>query len=86
MQLTFMNLKSKNWEKDLGKKFKKESSELPKNPTAWSKEIGEVRRYILHKFPYKILYSIESKHIFILAIAHQHRQPNYWIDRITIEI
>ena len=74
----------------LGERFRKEIQNcikrIAKNPNAWSKEIGHVRRYILHKFPFKILYSIEEDHIFIVAIAHQHRKPNYWVERITGEI
>ena len=51
-------------------------------PGAWAKEKSDVRRYLLHKFPYKILYSIEENYIYIIAIAHYHRRPDYWIDRI----
>ena len=55
-------------------------------PLAWTKETEGVRRYILHNFPYKILYSIEEDYIYIIAIAHGHRRPNYWIDRILDDI
>lgn len=51
-------------------------------PQAWPQERKEVRRYIVHKFPYKILYSIQDDKIVVLAFAHLHRQPDYWIDRI----
>jgi hypothetical protein len=51
-------------------------------PDAWAKEKNDVRRYLLHKFPYKIIYSIESHYIYVIAIAHCHRHPDYWIDRI----
>ncbi|MBE9581239.1 MAG: type II toxin-antitoxin system RelE/ParE family toxin [Proteobacteria bacterium] len=51
-------------------------------PDAWAKEKNDVRRYLLYKFPYKILYSIEPQHIYVIAIAHCHRRPDYWIDRI----
>lgn len=49
-------------------------------PTAWSVERGDVRRNILPRFPYKLLYSVEPDHIFVIAIAHQHRKPDYWVD------
>ena len=69
----------------LGRRFKEEvkkaairTSEYPK---AWSVERGDVRKCLLHRFPYKLLYSIEDDHIFIIAVAHQHRKPDYWIDR-----
>ena len=72
--------------KGLGQLFREEVKggikRILKNPRAWMIERGEVRKYLLHKFPFKILYSIESNHIFIIAIAHQHRHPNYWIDRV----
>jgi plasmid stabilization system protein ParE len=71
----------------LGIRFKEEIKKSVKRiveyPKAWSLEAGEIRKYLVHKFPYKILYSIEKDHIFIIAIAHQHRTPNYWVDRIT---
>jgi hypothetical protein len=28
-----------------------------------------------------MLYSIEEGHIFVIAVAHQHRKPDYWIER-----
>ena len=69
----------------LGKKFKDEVRKAVKRivdyPVAWSIERGEVRKYLLHKFPYKILYSIESDHILVIAVAHQHRKPDYWVGR-----
>lgn len=49
-------------------------------PYAWSIERGEIRKCLLHRFPYKILYAIEKEHIVVLAIAHQHRKPDYWIN------
>ena len=70
----------------LGKRFQKEVKlgirRICEYPLAWTKERGDVRKYILHKFPYKILYSIEEGYIYIIAIAHGHRRPDYWIDRI----
>lgn len=53
---------------------------IAKYPHAWSVERGDVRKYLLHKFPYKILYSVEEDHIVILAVAHQHRKPDYRIE------
>ena len=69
----------------LGESFKQQvklaAERIKRHPVAWSVERGDVRKCLLHKFPYKILYSVENDHIFIIAVAHQHRQPDYWIDR-----
>ena len=52
-------------------------------PQAWPSERKEIRRYLVHKFPYKILYSIQDEIIVVLAFAHLHRQPDYWIGRLN---
>ncbi|MFC1617418.1 hypothetical protein ACFL2K_04275 [Candidatus Margulisiibacteriota bacterium] len=45
-------------------------------------ETKNIRHYLVPRFPYKILYTIKEELVIILAFAHQHREPNYWIDRI----
>jgi len=71
--------------KDLGKHFKQEIKSALKRiqnfPYAWSEVESEMRKCVLHKFPYNIYYSIQKNKIIILAIAHHHQKPNYWIDR-----
>jgi len=70
----------------LGKRFKAEVRQTLKRiqmyPKAWPIERGEVRKCFVHKFPYNVLYSVYSQKIVILAIAHQHRKPGYWIERL----
>ena len=61
---------------------KKSTQRISEFPKASSIERGEIRKYLLHRFPYKLLYSIEKDHILIIAVAHQHRNPEYWIKRI----
>ena len=51
-------------------------------PTAWSIIRPNIRKCIMHKFPYNVLYSIEEDTILIIAIAHHHRYPNYWDRRV----
>ena len=40
-----------------------------------------IRRCLLTRFPYGILYSLDGESIIIIAVAHLHREPRYWIDR-----
>jgi len=69
----------------LGDRFEKEVKQalicVQHYPTAWSLEKKEIRRCFLHRFPYKILYSIQKDTIVVLAFAHLHRKPDYWIGR-----
>jgi len=69
----------------LGRRFKEEVKKaalrIAEYPQAWSIERGDVRKCLLHKFPYKLMYSVEEDHILVIAVAHQHRKPDYWIGR-----
>jgi len=51
-------------------------------PTLWPELEDDVRRCLVHRFPYGVLYSIEPDGIFILAIMHLHRDPDYWKHRL----
>ena len=42
---------------------------------------GDVRRRIVSRFPYGILYGILPDHIRILAVMNLKRRPFYWLGR-----
>ena len=48
------------------------------HPIAWPIIEDDVRRCLINRFPFGILYSIEENEIFILAVMNQHRNPDYW--------
>jgi hypothetical protein len=50
-------------------------------PEAWPVLDGDVRRCLIHRFPFGILYSTDKQDIFILAIMHLRRDPDYWKHR-----
>ncbi len=55
---------------------------LTRYPEAGSVFRGFVRRLILPRFPYSLLYRIVGEdQIRIMAVAHHKRKPWYWIDR-----
>ncbi len=43
--------------------------------------IRNTRRLLLRRFPYNIVYIVESDAIVIIAVAHQRRRPGYWAKR-----
>ncbi len=51
-------------------------------PEAWPVLEDNIRRFLVNRFPYGILYSIEQTNIFILAIMNLHRNPHYWKHRL----
>jgi toxin ParE1/3/4 len=38
----------------------------------------EVRRVLLQRFPYKVIYEVRPRESVVLAIAHGRRRPTYW--------
>lgn len=40
-----------------------------------------LRRCLLARFPYAIIYGIRAKTIVVVAVAHLHRKPRYWHGR-----
>lgn len=51
-------------------------------PSAWTQLDASTRRCRTKRFPYGLLYQMEDDSIFILAVMHLHRQPNYWAGRV----
>ncbi|HEY7217894.1 MAG TPA: type II toxin-antitoxin system RelE/ParE family toxin [Candidatus Binatia bacterium] len=41
-----------------------------------------IRRGLVARFPYGVIYGVDDDTIVVIAIAHLHRRPRYWIDRI----
>jgi toxin ParE1/3/4 len=43
---------------------------------------GSIRRLVLPKFPYSLLYRVlDDRQIRILAVAHHKQRPRYWVNR-----
>ena len=51
-------------------------------PNAWTILEDEIRRCLIRRFPYGLLYAIDEDRIFILAVMHLHRDPEYWKNRV----
>ena len=52
------------------------------SPQRWPIGELETRKLVLQRFPYAIIYKEKRSVVTILAVAHGHRQPGYWKDRL----
>jgi len=41
----------------------------------------EIRRVLLPRFPYLVVYEVFNDQPYVLAFAHAHRRPDYWLER-----
>jgi len=73
-------------QKGLGKEFIREIhlaiERIKAYPAAWSKFSKNTRRCLVNRFPYGIIYQYSESRIYILAVMHLNRRPEYWTERI----
>jgi plasmid stabilization system protein ParE len=55
---------------------------IVRTPEAWPPYDHGTRRFLLRRFPYAIVYRIESSRILIVALSHGRRRPGYWRSRL----
>ncbi len=73
-------------EEDLGRNFLDELDRVIRRiksfPLASTEIEPGIRRCLLARFPYGLIYGIDEDLIIVVAVSHLHRQPRYWIDRL----
>jgi plasmid stabilization system protein ParE len=52
------------------------------SPRRWPTSDLDARKFVLRRFPYAVIYHERKSVVRVLAIAHGHRQPGYWKDRV----
>jgi plasmid stabilization system protein ParE len=56
--------------------------QIQEHPEAAPGILRAVRRKLLRRFPYSLMYSVSGDAIHILAVANQKRRPFYWGGRM----
>ena len=59
-----------------------EITEFPDGPPRLETWPGQedIRRVLLHRFPYVIVFEVLSGEIVVWSISHTNRKPNHWQD------
>jgi len=52
------------------------------HPKAWPILEEDMRRSLVRRFPFGIIYAAIDEELFIVAVMHLHRDPDYWKQRI----
>jgi hypothetical protein len=70
----------------LGKEFLDELDRVIRRVVAYPFSTMEIkpglRRGLLARFPYGLIYGQDGDVIVVVAVAHLHRQPRYWAARV----
>jgi plasmid stabilization system protein ParE len=57
-------------------------AQIAANPHAGSFLIGSIRRRLIRRFPFAILYQARAEKLSVIALMHLHRRPGYWKRRL----
>ncbi|HIJ95074.1 MAG TPA: type II toxin-antitoxin system RelE/ParE family toxin [Desulfuromonadales bacterium] len=75
-----------NCQAGLGRRFLDEVSltgkRITENPVAWPLISGSIRRCLLNRFPFGLIFRVEMERVYVLAVMHLRREPGYWCNRI----
>ena len=52
------------------------------NPEAGGLFAGTIRRRLVRRFPFAILYQTAEENLAVIAVMHLHRRPGYWKGRL----
>lgn len=56
--------------------------DIRENPECFPIVKYNIHRCLTQRFPYSLLYRMDSNEIIVLAVMHLRRRPNYWLKRI----
>lgn len=57
-------------------------SRIGDSPGQFPEYVPGTRRMVLDRFPYFIVFRETADGVEILAVAHGHRRPGYWRERV----
>jgi plasmid stabilization system protein ParE len=55
---------------------------ITESPKRWPAGEYSTRRFVLPRFPFAVIYREKETGLEVLAIAHGHRRPSYWKERL----
>ncbi len=79
--IEFYNSKVHNLGNDFLLELEKKVKIIQDNPFIWPVIEEDVRRCLLQRFPFGIMYTNDSDQISIIAIANLKRKAGYWRER-----
>jgi plasmid stabilization system protein ParE len=51
---------------------------IAERPALYAKVYRDIRRALVHRFPYSIFYRIAGESVLVIAVVHQARDSRFW--------
>jgi toxin ParE1/3/4 len=52
-------------------------------PERWARHVHGTRAFLLHRFPYLLVYRLALDRVQVIAVQHARRRPGYWKSRTS---
>jgi toxin ParE1/3/4 len=56
--------------------------QIQSHPRSGSRHTHGTRRLAVSRFPYSLIYLVQSDRCYVVAFAHAKRRPDYWQERL----
>lgn len=67
---------------DLAREARRLCSLISDAPLAGAEVRPGIRRRLLRRFPYALLYARDTTGVLVIAVMHQRRRPDHWAGRV----
>ena len=67
---------------DFLEEIKAAAATIQAAPRRWPERRFGVRRFLAHRFPFTVVYLDMPHRIWVVAVAHASRRPDYWKSRL----
>jgi toxin ParE1/3/4 len=81
-ELAYYDNKRAGLGRDLKLEIRAALARIQQHPGAFAADRRHLRRCLLKRFPFSVVYREEEDAIWIIALAHHKRRPNYWRTRL----
>lgn len=68
--------------REFAREFRAVVDLLRERPLIGSPHIEGTRRKLFPRFPHAVVYDVIGEQITVIAVSHQRRDPQYWVDRV----
>jgi len=55
---------------------------LENDAIQFAEHLWGTQRIVLRRFPYLVIFRVTTAAVEVIAVAHGHRRPDYWRDRV----
>ena len=56
--------------------------QIAARPELYPRVLPDVRRAVVRRFPYLVIYQVEPDRIVVVSIVHGSRDPRFWYERL----